>query len=575
MPVPSQSLIHEPIIVKIPISLLGLKTLSKLQISDFRKAIGIQVRIKRTKKTAIHLHTCSIKNIIYVLEGGETEEAQVLLRTYYNLELDVVSNIRHGILPSCLLIPKKITILGKLYSWSHAPEHVKDTVVLGYDTTGRLLINSTIFKSYYYLCLSAGIIFANAKVNFYKDKNRLSAGSCTGMSVIFHAQESGKLKAHCIYSRIPYLALSSDSPNRWFIATRNFTNIPRLCRGFVVAYTFARIITRPQFSRIIEDSNWELGIIACMDENRITIAKTKPMSTDGKYSIDELINIEVGSHITIQYLNVINYHSVCKDGFIVASGINPDIAETKKKDTITLHKCKPSKCLASPRHVTRGNRSMRFKYNKNISSFLDLYADKKRGSIARKGAHVIIVEGPVSKLKWDDAHATDGFLCPRYNEYSQNQKSFPQRYTRISKKVRSSKEYTTFDQDAHKLNPFLDKMGHGNVDLLCLDISKFPNGIMIVYSKNENLSEMRIKEKFDLNQEGKEHWDLVEKGIVLSHWIPHDLAMENSVEDIKITLLHNRSTHGYGNGRRVTNSVGGNRYHGQKLSGRAIPHPEY
>ena len=35
--------------------------------------------------------------------------------------------------------------------------------------------------------------------------------------------------------------------------------------------------------------------------------------------------------------------------------------------------------------------------------------------------------------------------------------------TRISKKVRSSKEYTTFDQDAHKLNPVLVKMGHGNV----------------------------------------------------------------------------------------------------------------
>ena len=61
----------------------------------------------------------------------------------------------------------------------------------------------------------------------------------------------------------------------------------------------------------------------------------------------------------------------------------------------------------------------------------------------------------------------------------------------------------------HELNPVLDNMGHGNVDLLCLDMSKFPNGIMIVYSKNENRSEMRIKEKSDLNQEGKEHWDLV------------------------------------------------------------------
>ena len=76
-----------------------MKTLSKLQISDFQKAIGIQVLIKRTKKTAIHLRTCDIKKIMYVLEGGETEEAQVLLQKY-KLEIEVVSNTRHGILPS-------------------------------------------------------------------------------------------------------------------------------------------------------------------------------------------------------------------------------------------------------------------------------------------------------------------------------------------------------------------------------------------------------------------------------------------------------------------------------------------
>ena len=112
---------------------------------------------------------------MYVLEGGETEEAQVLLQKY-KLEVEVVSNTRNGILPSwqeeSLLIPKKITILGKLYSWSPAPaEFLKDTVVLRYDTTGHLLINSTIFKRYYYLCLSARIIFENAKVNFSKGKN--------------------------------------------------------------------------------------------------------------------------------------------------------------------------------------------------------------------------------------------------------------------------------------------------------------------------------------------------------------------------------------------------------------------
>ena len=136
--------------------------------------------------------------------------------------------------------------------------------------------------------------------------------------------------------------------------------------------------------------------------------------------------------------------------------------------------------------------------------------------IAKRGAHVIILEGPVAKLKWDHPHAKDVFLCPRYDESSQNQKSFPQCYTCISKKVHSSKQYTTFDKNAHKLNPSLDKMGHGHVHFICLDIRKFPNIVMIVYSKNKNLSEMRIKIKFDLKQEGKEHWNLIEAGIILT-----------------------------------------------------------
>ena len=58
-----------------------------------------------------------------------------------------------------------------------------------------------------------------------------------------------------------------------------------------------------------------------MDENTIKIAKTRPMSTHRQYAIDELINIEVGTDTTIQYLNDINYNSLCKDGFKVASGI--------------------------------------------------------------------------------------------------------------------------------------------------------------------------------------------------------------------------------------------------------------
>ena len=146
------------------------------------------------------------------------------------------------------------------------------------------------------------------------------------------------------------------------------------------------------------------------------------MSADGKYSIGEVVNIEVGNDITIQYLNVINYHSVCKDGFIVASGINPDIAKFRKEDKIMLQKQRKSlKRPISSRHVTQ---DMSFNYKKYISSFLTLCNSKTRGSIARKSVHVILVEGPVSKLKCNNPLDKEEFLCPRYERCTQNQKSF-------------------------------------------------------------------------------------------------------------------------------------------------------
>ena len=573
-PVTRKRIDHRPIIVKFPISDLDTKTKSKLHASHFVEAAGTELSIKGSNKSAILLHCCDTSNFTYVLVGGDIEEDELRVKKYNRFDLEVQRDTKHRALSSSLRISQNITILGKVYSCSYLKKHGKDTIHLNYGTKNKNLpITLTTFKSYYYLCKSARIMFENAKIKHVKHNNPLPTGNCTGMSVLFHAQESSKLKAYCIFSKIPYLALSSDSPNRWFVATRNFTKIPPLCRGFVVAYTRTKMLTTHQFSTKINGSDWKLGIIVSMDENIIRIAETTPMSADGKYSIGEVINIEVGNDITIQYLNVINYHSVCKDGFIVASGMNPDIAKLRKEDNIMLQKQrKLSKGPVSSRPVTQ---DMSFNYKKYMSSFLTLCNSKTRGSIARKGAHVIIVEGPVSKLKCNNSLEKEGFLCPRYEECTQNQKSFRQSYTRISKTERASRRYLEFNDDAHKLNPFLDEIGIGKeTDLLCLDASKFPNGIMIVYSQNENLSEMRIKEKYDLNEEGKEHWDLVDKGIVLSHWIPHKLAMENSVQDIKITLLHNRNTHGYGNGRNVTNSVGGNRYHGQKLSGRAITHPE-
>ena len=145
-------------------------------------------------------------------------------------------------------------------------------------------------------------------------------------------------------------------------------------------------------------------------------------------------------------------------------------------------------------------------------------------------------------------------------------REFRQRY--------SAKMYQNFNGSIESFNSYLDNVTTSNIDLLCLDVSKYPDGIMILYSNNEEIPLMRIKERYNLVENKKEHWELVEKGVVLSHWIPHEMALENTVDNVNMTHLHHGSSQGYGNGRSVTKSIGGNQYHGPKLSGRAISRPE-
>lgn len=97
---------------------------------------------------------------------------------------------------------------------------------------------------------------------------------------------------------------------------------------------------------------------------------------------------------------------------------------------------------------------------------------------------------------------------------------------------------------------------------------------MVLYVNNEEIPIIKIRNEYDIIDGKKEHWELIETGLVLSHWIPHEKSLENNRDDVNITHLHHGKSSGYGSGRYVTKSIGGNWYHGPKLSGRAISRPE-
>ena len=73
-PLTCKRIIHEPIIVKFPILDLDTKTRSKLHASHFVGAVGTELSIKRSNKSAILLHCCDTSNFKYVLVRGDIEE---------------------------------------------------------------------------------------------------------------------------------------------------------------------------------------------------------------------------------------------------------------------------------------------------------------------------------------------------------------------------------------------------------------------------------------------------------------------------------------------------------------------
>ena len=322
---PSQ---NKQMILKFPSSSFDTHTLwaIKYKTKDITR-IGSKVLIDG-KVNAVYINVCSSKGIVSVLHLGKTEKEE-LVKSYSSSRITFVHN--H------VTNSNKLMILGNEYVW-HPNNNMKtEEVSVMTGSTKTLLSHPAIIERYVTAKTIATKMFEAARIKSTqkpKHNKLMSIGKCTGIAIIFNTINcTGTMKATCIYSRIPYLALCSDPYNKLYVSTRHFNKIPFLVRGFLIAYTPKKILSTAKYSEDIESAEWALGIIASMDEQNIVIAKVSK-SMEGKYSILGFKVFSVGSNLTIHYLNAINHESVCTNGFVVASGINPDIGrmDTKDKD---------------------------------------------------------------------------------------------------------------------------------------------------------------------------------------------------------------------------------------------------
>ena len=371
-----------PIILKIPFSSLDDDTVLALKTNNDRTTkIGSNVLIDGNVN-ASYLNGCLSKGNVSVLLIGNKEQGAIV-KSYSSSQ---VTSVDYHI-----PISPKFSIFGKEYLWYPDYKMRNDDITVRSGEEGNILFSHPSIIEQYYFSMKIAFKMFEAARNKPNHSNPFCIGRCKGIAVIFNSSDqTGSTKATCIYLRIPYLALASDPPNKWYISTRNFNRIPFLVRGFVMAYTPKKISSSAQFSVHIESAEWKLGVVASMDERTIVIANVSK-SIEGIYEILGFEVFPVGSTLTIHYLNAIAYKSVCKNGFVVASGINPDMARMLTKDKELMRKTAESYIL--PKLSLTNTYSMK-KGTRNTSFFMDRMSQNKKnkGSMATRGTHVIVVE---------------------------------------------------------------------------------------------------------------------------------------------------------------------------------------
>ena len=262
---------------------------------------------------------------------------------------------------------------------------------------------------------------------------------------------------------------------------------------------------------------------------------------------------------SIRYLNTVVPGLVSFDGTIKASLDGPDKVRPTKSMKALVKRKSPSLTHMKEPTVTTSTPT--------VDGLLSAFSSGQchdRATMARKGAHVVIIHGPSSSLT---QHAcvdnNTNFLIPYSPQAGTTQKFAFIKDVKTYKATAPARQRSISDYNTN-----LNNLASGSVSLETFDLKDYPNGVLFVFKADESMQHARITKAYDTD-EPMEHSKF--EGIVLSHWHRHHEFFEAD-QDLVDLCTKVYGWHGFGN-RKSVNSMGLNVYTGKWGSSRTIGNP--
>jgi hypothetical protein len=274
---------------------------------------------------------------------------------------------------------------------------------------------------------------------------------------------------------------------------------------------------------------------------------------------------------TVHYLNWASMDMTGATGYIIASGLGPSVRKFNAAEYKLLGGAEQPDSTAEIKPVVCQT------IHTGCSYFSPLLQRMNTNKVNLKtfgtvGAHIVVLSGPLKKLSIMNGDRR--FLCPILNAQRVSSSSaYLQDYVLINKEVRRSREYTALNEKTELGNSKIEKMGEGKVVLKCYDLRNYTRGLIFSYVRDETLGHIEVLDEF-VCDDNLSHSEMVENyGVVLSHWIMDDRVPRIHKSHVDIAQKYFLNSRGFGDGRKVSTSIGNVGYSGEKGSGRAIPTP--
>jgi len=232
------------------------------------------------------------------------------------------------------------------------------------------------------------------------------------------------------------------------------------------------------------------------------------MSQPWKYS-DKYWSFTSSDMFSIRYLNTVVPGLVLFDGTIKALLDGPDkIRPTKSMKALIKRTSRSPTHMKEPPVTTS---------TPTVDGLLSAFSSGQchaRATMARKGAHVIIIHGPSSSLiQHPCVDNNTKFLIPYSPQTGTIQKFAFIKDVKTYKASVPARQQSTSAYDTN-----LKNLASGSVSLETFDLENYPDGVLFVFKADESMRHTRIIKEYDTD-EPMEHSKF--EGIVLSHWHFH------------------------------------------------------